>query len=180
MAKTTTNKREKAPAIPTISKEQVEEHLIEYANADAELEKITAEMNLKLNEIKKQYTDRVTALTAVKDEKFTTIQLYATQNKDNLFDEKRSVDYLHGTIGYRWGNYKVVTVKGVTFKAAVKLMEKVKMLHGYLVQKVDLNKDLIIANREDKKLMEKLKAVGIEVDQEENFFIELKKEEVPS
>lgn len=176
-----TKKREKAPAVPTITREQAEETLSEYAKADAELEQLTAEMDQRMTEIRELYADRIGRLTANKEEKFTTLQLYAVQHKDNLFTDRRSVDYLHGTLGFRYGNFKVITKKGVTFKAAVNMMLNVPFLKkNFLVTKNELNKEAIIAVREDKKAMAKLNAVGLEVDQEENFFIELKKEGVES
>lgn len=172
--------REKASAIPMLTKEQAQDTLGEYTEATTELESISAEMDQRITEIRNEYSDKIAALTSKKDEKFKALQLYATQNKDNLFaDDKRSIDLVHGKIGFRWGNFKVVTLKSVTIKAAVQLMAKNKFLReNFLVPKVDLNKEAIIAVRDDKKKMDKIRAVGLDVDQEESFFVELNKEEV--
>jgi phage host-nuclease inhibitor protein Gam len=171
--------REKALDIPKISKDQAEDVLSEFANADAQLQELTAEMDQQMIKIRDQYSKRIEDLGAIKEEKFKTLHFFATQNKKEFFTEKKkSIDFLNGVIGFRTGTPKVSTLKGITFKAALEMMKKMSSLKSkFVVTKEEINKEAIIALRDDKKIMDKISTVGLSVIQDETFYVDLKKEE---
>ena len=78
-------KREKKTIISGVSREAMEEAFSAYATADAQQRSLTAEMDRKLVEIRESYADRLAALESEKKEAFEKMQVFATENREELF-----------------------------------------------------------------------------------------------
>lgn len=185
-------KRQKKTIITGVSREVADDAFATYAKSDAEIQKINAEIELQCAKIREKYADRLAALGTDKDNAFETLQAFATENQAELFTKKKSLDMAHGTIGFRTGTPKLKTLKGFTWPSALQLAKKF-LPHTYIRLTEDIAKDKLLADRELEKvavydtptgdlrevtMREAMAVCGIQVVQEETFYVEPKKEEV--
>lgn len=166
--------REKKTIYTGVTREQAEEAFAEYAGADARQQQITAKMDVEITRIREKYQDDITALQERKDGAFEVMQAFAMEKKDELFSKKKSIETVHGVIGFRVGTPKLKTLKGFTWSAVTSLLEE--FLSGYVRVTKEPAKDKLLADRDDPEVSGLFKKVGIYVDQDETFFVEPKKE----
>lgn len=170
MAKTTRVKKQVKPAK---SQEEIEIVISEYATADAKYKKIIATIEQTITALREKHEDELIDLKTTIQEKVEDLQTYATANPD-LFKDKKSVDLVHGSIGFRTGTHKLQTLRKLKWDDVLPLIKK--KLPTYVRVKEELAKDKLIADRDDKKVSKYFDYCGIEVVQDETFFVELKKE----
>ena len=168
-------KREKKVVLSGITAAQMEEAMAAYASADAETAKINAAMDVQFTAIREKYSTRLTELAARKQQAFDTVQAYATENRDTLFAKRRSLDNSHGTFGFRTGTPKLKTRRGFTWAAVLELLRGTAP--SYIRTSEDVAKDRLLADRDTPEVAALMPRIGVEVVQDETFFIELKKEE---
>ena len=97
----------------------------------------------------------------------------------------------HGTIGFRTGTPKLKTLKGFTWASALQLAKKF-LPFNYIRQTEDIAKDRLLADRDLEEIAvydtptgdtrtvtmrEAMSVCGIQVVQDEAFYVEPKKEE---
>lgn len=182
-------KRQKKTVITGVSRDAAEEAFASYAKADAQIEKINAEIDLQCAKIREKYQQKLGELTCERECAFETLQAYATENQSELFSKKKSLDMAHGTIGFRTGTPKLKTLKGFTWASALTLVKK--YMPGYVRTSEEIAKDKLLADRELEavdfiengitKKKESMSAAmaecGIIVAQDEAFYVEPKKED---
>lgn len=182
-------KRQKKTVITGVSREAAEEAFGTYAKADAQIEKINAEIDLQCAKIREKYQQKLGELMCERECAFDTLQAYATENQAELFTKKKSLDMAHGTIGFRTGTPKLKTIKGFTWASALTLVKK--FIPGYVRTNEEIAKDKLLADREletvefiendiTRKQIPMSKAMaecGIVVTQDESFYVEPKKED---
>jgi len=168
-------KREKKVILSGITSEQMEAAFAEYAAADAKLAKINAIMDEQITRIREKYSDDIMKLQDLKDKTFEVIQAFAQENREDLFTKKKSLDVAHGTFGFRIGTPKLKTLRGFTWSSALNLIKA--FLPDYVRVSEEPAKDKLLADRDLPIVAGNLEKCGIEVVQDETFFIELKKEE---
>ncbi len=162
----------KALITDQMSIEDAERAFAAYADADAKEKKIKADMDVKFTQIREKHQSELAALKEVKDKEFEKLQHFAT-NPD-LFAKKKSMDLTHGIIGFRTGTPKLATRKGYTWGAILTLVKE--FLPSYIRTSEEVAKDRILADRESEDVAVLLPKVGIEVKQDETFYVEPKKE----
>lgn len=183
--------RQKKTIITGVSREAADEAFATYAKSDAQIQKINAEIELQCAKIREKYADKLATLGAEKDKAFDVLQSFATENQAELFTKKKSLDMAHGTIGFRTGTPKLKTLKGFTWASALQLAKKFLPL-TYIRQTEEIAKDKLLADRDLKEvavydtptgdpreitMREAMAACGIQVAQDETFYVEPKKEE---
>ncbi len=166
-------KREKKPVYTCNTMEDLENVASLYATADAKLAKITAMMDEQITAIRNKYANELQELQDEKDEQFTEIQQFAEKNPQ-LFDKRKSLRITHGVIGFRTGTPKLKTVKKFTWGAVTELLKE--FFPDYIRTEEVPAKDKILADRSEPYMIDLCKKCGIEVVQEESFYVELKKE----
>lgn len=166
-------KRTKKTLIKNISSIEFDENLANYASADARIAKLNATMDEQFTKIREKYADELAELESKREQSFEVVQIYCQENQETLFNKKKSFDTAHGTVGFRTGTPKLTTIKGFTWSSVQTLLSKLRP--EYIRTKTEPNKELLLADRD--KLKAELPDLGLEVKQDESFFIELKKEE---
>lgn len=184
--------RQKKTIITGVTRESADEAFATYAKSEAQIQKINAEIELQCAKIREKYADRLSVLGAEKENAFDVLQSFATEHQSELFTKKKSLDMAHGTIGFRTGTPKLKTLKGFTWASALQLAKKF-LPATYIRQTEDIAKDRLLADRELEEvevydtptgdprtasMQEAMAAVGIQVVQDETFYVEPKKEEV--
>lgn len=168
-------KREKKIIITGVSREAADEAFANYAKADAQSAKITADIELQCAKIREKYANRLAELEGEKEAAFNTLQAYATENQTELFSKKKSLEMAHGVIGFRTGTPKLKTLKGFTWSSTLQLVRE--FMPGYIRQTEEIAKDKLLADRDIEDMMPQMAKCGIQVAQDETFYVEPKKEE---
>ena len=179
--------RQKKTLIQGITAEQANDAFANYAKADAQINKINADIELQCAKIREKRADELTRLSDEREKAFDTLQAYAVENQAELFTKKKSLEMTHGTIGFRTGTPKLKTLKGFTWASALQLVKE--FLPGYVRQTEEIAKDKMLADRDSdvmvagdplgpgKPMREQMAKCGIAVTQDETFYVEPKKEE---
>ena len=167
--------RQKKTLIQGVSQEQANEAFASYAKADAQIQKINAEVELQCAKIREKQADRLSQLDAEREQAFDVLQAFAVENKAELFVKKKSLDMAHGTIGFRTGTPKLKTLKGFTWASVLQMVRE--FLPGYVRSSEEVAKDKLLADRDEDGMFEKMSKCGITVAQDETFYVEPKKEE---
>lgn len=167
-------KREKKVILTGITSEQMEQAFAEYATADAKIQGINAKMDVEITRIREKYADELASRQEEKDRKFEILQTFATEHPE-LFTKKKSMDSPHGSFGFRTGTPKLKTLKGFTWEAVKNMLKE--FLPDYVRVTEEPAKDKLLADRELKEVRVLFPRCGILVDQDETFFVELKKED---
>ena len=170
-----------------VTRESADEAFAVYAKADAQSAKITADIELQCAKIREKYASKLAELEGEKEKAFDTLQAYALENQTELFSKKKSLEMAHGVIGFRTGTPKLKTLKGFTWASALQLVKE--FLPDYVRQTEELAKDKMLADREamvttdedplgtGKPMTEMMAKCGIQVVQDETFYVEPKREE---
>lgn len=179
--------RQKKKVIQGVTREAADNAFATFAKADASINKINADIELQCAKIREKRQADLTQLTAERDQAFDTLQAFAIENQAELFSKKKSLDMAHGTIGFRTGNPKLKTLKGFTWASALELVRR--MMPTYIREKVEIDKEKLLADRDSDSvivntadqpavsMLEAMKGCGLEVVQDETFYVEPKKEE---
>lgn len=182
--------RQKKKVISGVTREAADQAFAEYAKADASINKINAEIELQLAKIREKRQAELTVLAQQRDQAFDTLQAFAIENQTELFSKKKSLDMAHGTIGFRTGTPKLKTLKGFTWASALELV-KAFLPASYIRKVEEIAKDKLLADRDleevkvteaglmerEVSMKEAMAKCGIQVVQEETFYVEPKKEE---
>lgn len=168
-------KRQKKTLISGVTREAMETAFYEYSIADAQIAKINATMDKQFTEIRNKHKDDLESYTAQREEAFEKLQVYAVENRESLFSRKKSMETIHGILGFRTGTPKLKTKKGHTWASVLELIKTFNPL--YVRTEEAVAKDKLLADRENEAMPEFMDKVGIFVDQDETFYVEPKKEE---
>jgi phage host-nuclease inhibitor protein Gam len=128
---------------------------------------VTAAMDERLLEIKKEYEGQLGDLEAQINNGTEQLQQWALENPAE-FGKKKSIAFLAGVIGFRTGTPKLVVLRGWNWKKALEAVQV--HLPNFIRQAPEIDKESILAQREE--LAPALPLVGMKVDQGETFFIE--------
>ena len=170
MAKT----REKKVVVAGVSRDQFEASFAAFAAADAMFQNVTSKMDVEITRIREKYQDKLAVLQEEKDKAFEVMSVYASENKDELFNRKKSMETTHGVFGFRMGTPKLKPLRGFTWGAVTNLLKE--FLPVYVRVSEEPAKDRLLADRDVPEIAEQFQRVGIEVVQDETFFVEPKKE----
>lgn len=156
-----------------VSAAQFEEAMARYADTERREAEINKCIELEVNEVLEKYEDELICLSQGKSMAFEIVQSYCLQNKAALFDKRRSIGTLHGIAGFRLGTPRLKTTKGSSWNKV--LAELKQKLPAYVRTVEEPAKDLLLADRNKEKVAPLLVELGIQVVQDELFYIESKK-----
>lgn len=168
-------KRTSKKIVANVAAWQFDESLTAYAKADAREAAINARLDEQFTKLREKHSEELAELKELKEQHFEVVQTYCTENQELIFVKKKSLETVHGTVGFRTGTPKLKTLKGFTWASVLTLLKKT--LPDYVRSKEEPNKEALLADREKPEIKVMLPEVGVEVDQDETFFIDLKKEE---
>lgn len=171
MAKTRVSK----VVISGVKRDQMEEAFGKFALADAKLQGINAKMDAEIIKIREKNADELAKWQQERDGALEVLQTFATENRDELFTKKKSMETTHGVLGFRTGTPKLKTRKGFTWAAVLELLKEFGK--DYVRTTEEVAKDKLLADRDNEQMPDLMQKVGIIVDQDESFFVEPKKEE---
>lgn len=157
------------------TKEEAEEIFADYSKSISKIKSIEAEMEKQITAIREKYHDKITALVTIKDEAFEKLHIFASQNVE-LFESKKSLDLTHGRIGFRTGTPKLKTLPKFTWERVVDKLEQ--YLPDFVRTKKEADRQGLLDSRDNIDVNKLFDKIGVEVVQDESFFVEPKTEEV--
>lgn len=166
--------RTKKTVVTQVTREQAEQAFAEFAAADAKFQNLTSKMDLEITKIREKYADRLAELGEVKTRSFDVMQSFAVENKEELFARRKSLESAHGVFGFRTGTPKLKNLRGFTWAAVTNLVKE--LLPDYIRVSEELAKDRLLADREKAEVAELFPRIGVQVVQDETFYVEPKKE----
>ena len=89
----------------------------------------------------------------------------------------KSLETPQGSLGWRIGNATLKTLSGFTWDRVLERLQALPKFAGYIRQKLEVNKQAILVDREQIP-PEELRSVGVKIVQEELFFVEPNIEEI--
>lgn len=167
--------RTKKTVVSGISREQAEQAFADFAAADAKSQHLTSKMDIEMTRIREKYADQLAELASAKERNFDILQAYAQENREELFSKKKSVESAHGVFGFRTGTPKLKNLRGFTWAAVTNLCRE--LLPQYIRTSEELAKDRLLADRELPEVAEYFPKIGVQVVQDETFYVEPKKEQ---
>ncbi|MCM0315920.1 host-nuclease inhibitor Gam family protein [Bacteroides fragilis] len=166
--------RTKKTVVTQVTREQAEQAFAEFAAADAKFQNLTSKMDLEITQIREKYADRLAELGEAKARSFDVMQSFAVENKEELFARRKSMESAHGVFGFRTGTPKLKNLRGFTWAAVTNLVKE--LLPDYIRVSEELAKDRLLADREKTEVAELFPRIGVQVVQDETFYVEPKKE----
>jgi phage host-nuclease inhibitor protein Gam len=159
----------------TVSNEAMEAALADIRALTISKLAIQVERERLLKEIDGRLGPRLERVDGQIKEASGVVEDWAEANP-GAFGDLKSLELTHGRIGWRTGQPKLKTAKGWTWERVLEgLTQCMSDMAGYVRHKEEVDKQQIIAEREVIGV-DKLKLCGMEVVQEESFFIEPKVE----
>lgn len=165
--------REKKKVYKNVTRELAQQAMNSFAKAANKVSAIEAKMNKELQDVREKYNDDLVVLNDAKDEQVEILETYAYEQKET-WGKRKSAELLHGTIGFRTGTPKVKFDKGFNSKSVTAILEE--SFPEYVRKVVEMDKEKLIANREDESFAAICKKAHIVVVQDETFFVESKAE----
>lgn len=167
--------RVKKKVIAGISRETADEAFALYADVHNELAKMEVKMNEELNKVRDKYQEKITQLEEQKEQQFEVLQVYATEQKEG-WGKRKSLEMLHGKIGFRTGTHKLKCGKGFNWTSVTALLKE--YFPEYIRTVEEPNKEKLIGDRENEGFDNICKKVHIKVVQDETFYVEPKVEQL--
>jgi phage host-nuclease inhibitor protein Gam len=114
------------------------------------------------------------------EEKTALLESWASANPAEFPKHRKSIDLLHGTLGFRTGMPKLKTLAKWTWDRVLEKLRELS-LAAFIRTKDEVNKEAVIAAvGEGRLLPEDARQLGVQVVQDETFFVEPRIEELPA
>jgi phage host-nuclease inhibitor protein Gam len=161
--------------------EELESTLGRYAAAMLQHEALTLDLEERIRQIRAEYEERFAPLAATGEAILKDMAAWAALNPER-FREKKSLELLHGTVGFRTGMPRVSLARGAKEEDVVAEMLEAGDAEAYLRRVVELDRQRIIAawSGDDAATKALLGRFGIDVKQSERFYADIKREEAAS
>jgi len=154
---------------PPRSREEMESLVGDIAALEITLRAHAAAMDAELQGVRERYEPMIAACA----EQITPLILRArawAEEHPAEFGKHKSIEMIHGTIGWRVNTPSLKTLAGWTWDRVLEAVKK--CAPSYVRTKEDVNKQAILNDRE--MLGQDLKQLGVRVVQEEDFFVDPK------
>ncbi|ASZ11077.1 host-nuclease inhibitor Gam family protein [Chitinophaga pendula] len=169
-------KKAKKKKLQDITHEQAQAASAEYAACKNELEELEVKMNGKINKVKDDYAEAIIVLSEKCTDSAAVLEQYAKEQRAS-WGKRKSLEMLHTFLRFRTAPPSVGKSKKFTWEAVVELLKKNNSLSQFLRTKEEVDKTAILATK-DAEILASLKECFITISSKEEFYIDIKKEEV--
>jgi len=146
----------------------------EIAATTAERNRLVACLDGEIAIVKENYEAEIGDLGTVIEDKTREALAWAEANPGE-FGDKKSIEFLSGTVGWRVGNPTLKTLAGWTWdRVREKLCSTPALRNTYIRVKEEVNKEALLADRDI--ATESFRALGVRVERSESFFVDPKVE----
>ncbi|HEV2483580.1 MAG TPA: host-nuclease inhibitor Gam family protein [Puia sp.] len=166
--------RAKKILITSVSHEEAEQAMATFARCNTQLKLIEAKMEEEKQQVDNKFVGEISRLRSSMEEQLNLLQVYGQHSKDQW--KGKSLELVHGKIGFRTGNPKLVKDKKFTWDAVTELLKKA--FPAFVRTTYEINKEALISCREHKEFEAIRDACYVDVVQDESFYIEANTEEL--
>jgi phage host-nuclease inhibitor protein Gam len=167
--------------LPTtiITRSRAEELLGEIAMLTIEQREQKNALDREMTAARERFETPLTTLGKQIEEKTALLESWASANPSEFPKGRKSIELLHGILGYRTGTPKLKTLPKWTWDRVLENLKSLgKVVAGFVRTKDEVNKEAIIAAVSEGRLeATEARQLGVQVIQEETFFVEPKLEE---
>lgn len=157
-------------AAETITREEMERLVGEITTLKIREQKLTAEMNRRVTEVRQGYEAELGRIGEEIHGKMLAAREWADANLAE-FGKGKSLRMTHGVIGWKIGNPMLETLSGWTWDRVLEKLRALSAWSAYVRTKYEVNKEALLADRET-FTAGGLKDVGLRVVREERFYVE--------
>ncbi|NUM72260.1 MAG: host-nuclease inhibitor Gam family protein [Ignavibacteriaceae bacterium] len=152
--------------------------ITELAEIRNEIEDYEVQLNNEIDQIKAVYQEKTKDLRDADKELEAIIEAFCTARKKE-FEKTRSREFLSGVVGFRFTTPAVkVLNRKYNWNTVLELI-KATGRAAYLRVKQEIDKDKILADYSSGAIDDtQLAGIGVKVDQEDKFYLTIKKEEL--
>lgn len=167
----------KGPVISITSRAEAQTILGEYAAESRKLKSLQNDLAGALTLSRSTFEPKIEEAETAIAARERALELWAEKSREE-FEGKKSIDLLHGTLGFRLGNR---TLKLRSKMSWERVLARLNGLRKYIRVKItrEVNKEAILEDTKgDTPVLtnEKLVEMGVLVDQGESFYIDLKED----
>jgi len=157
------------------SREELEQVAGEYAEAIIDRDKLLANLDAKINALRKESEASIAACTETADGLFSDMQAWAVLHPQE-FAKSKSIDLLHAVLGLRTSPPAVKQMRGVKADHSISALSAAHRA-DFIRVKREIDKEAILgAYTADKGVADLIKQFGLCIDQDESFYVTVKKE----
>ena len=182
-------KRTKKSIDTTIgSVQELETRMGEFSSAAARREMLEAELQERITAVRAEYEERMSAAEEAVETAFEDISSFASLHPEIFPADSKSLDTLHGTLGYRTGMPRCTLPRGVDEGELCERMLALPATAQCVRRTCVVDKERVIglfsrsasagAESADAQTLSVLAGLGVRVSQTERFYIEPKAEGV--
>lgn len=142
----------------------------EICELKTEYQLALADMNAAVTAAKKRFEDQFSPIEKRIHEKTALVQSWAEANPTE-FNGAKSLDLVHGQIGWRTGMPQLKTLSGWTWDRVLENLKTKPLWRDYIRTKEEVDKQKLLSEREGLG-SDRMLVMGVKVIQEESFFIE--------
>ena len=169
-------KRIKTKVARVLERSEVETRFGELAAMTVERDQKMADLDAEIVRLRQEREGDIALLEARIGEAFAEIHSWAETHPDE-FKDRRSIEMVHGTLGFRTGNPTLKCLKGSTWEKVLERLND-QGLVAYIRTKHEPDKEKMLSDRAD-AIGALFPKIGVQVKQETTFFIEPKREQAP-
>jgi len=165
----------KKPSINLHSFDEVDRALLELGRAKAIVQHEEAILNNQIQNFRDAFDQRTSDARKQSTSLETEIENFCIENKFE-FEKKRSVELVHGTVSFRTAKPHVAQLnRKYSWETILELIKKFSWSKKYIRIKEEPDKEAILADHAADVIDDlKLAAIGVKIDQREDFNIDIK------
>jgi phage host-nuclease inhibitor protein Gam len=158
--------------------DEIDQKLLELAKHQSFIQSQEADMNDKIQDIRKRYDNLTAHINAVAKQISTDIENFCLLNRQD-FEKSKSKEYAHGIVGFRKSPPKILQLnRKYSWETIIELLKKMR-LGMFIRKREEVDKEAILAAIFAKEITdEKLTDAGLKIDQSEKFSITIKWNEI--
>jgi phage host-nuclease inhibitor protein Gam len=171
------NKKEKVQIVPIFSREALDAAVAEVATLKIQYAAAKADMELEIARVQERHQEQMLSLGKRIEVREAGVFVYCQQHRAQLFPDKKSIDFLLATVGFRTEPPSVEKCsRKDTWTAIAQRLEALAWGGRYVnTPEPEVDKKALLADRE-KLSLEQLSAAGLRFEQDELFYIAPKSE----
>lgn len=148
------------------------ERAVEYlATLTCEKNSRIAARDLEILNVTEKHNPTLTFLEEDAQRHADALKAWAEANPSSFPKDKKSIDFAFGTIGFRMGNFKLALLsRAWNWDKCLQAVRSV--LPNFIRNKPEIDKEALIAQRDEPVIEFALKQCGMKVAQDESFFVE--------
>jgi phage host-nuclease inhibitor protein Gam len=169
--------KEETQAIPIVSREALDAAVAEVATLKIQYAAAKADMELEIARVQERRQEQMLALAKKIEVREAGVFVYCQQHRAKLFPDKKSIDFLLATVGFRTEPPSVEkNSRRDTWSAIAQRLEALEWGARYVHSpEPEVDKKALLADRERLDI-EQLSQAGIRFEQDELFYITPKSE----